>query len=334
MKNIISKFQFHIDLAKSLYNIRYPTLLLIFFSPILIIILYLSLFLPRATRPFALLIVEENYPVELITFFGYFFAGILGLILAWQGWKRKEGFILVGIYTLFALGTLFIGMEEISWGQTFFGFETPSYVYGNMQAEMTIHNLQGLQGNSEYFFVAFGLGGLIGIWAFSYKFFRKVCVPAILILWFLIILIIGGIDLINDFVTIHTKFDTLVVTLSEVIEMLIALAGFLYLWLNSRMLSFGKLRKTSASEVSFEENDLTIFLNDARSIRVPLDWYPQLLQASLKEREQWQLTHSGNRVRWPALGVDVHIERFIAGIPSVEAQLLEYSKKQSSDSQT
>jgi len=281
-----------------------------------------------------LLIVEENYPVELITFFGYFFAGILGLTLAWQGWKRREGFILVGVYTLFSLGMLFIGMEEISWGQTFFGFDTPAFVQGNMQEEMTIHNLQGLQGNSEYYFVTFGVAGLLGAWVFTFKPFRKVSVPAILILWFAIISIIGGIDLINDFVPIHSKFDTLVITLSEVIEMLIALAGFLYLWLNARMLSYGKLRKTSAREISFQGNDLRVFLRDSRTIQVPLHWYPQLLSASQQERQQWQLTHDGSRIRWPALDVDVHIEQLIAGIPSAEAQIIEHTREQPTDSES
>ncbi len=328
MQSFKRKFLFHKNLARSVYNLSHPAILTIFISPLVVIILYLGIFLPRATRPFALLMVEENYPVELITFFGYFFAGILGLTLVWQGWKRREGFILVSFYSIFALGMLFIGMEEISWGQTFFGFSTPSFVYGNMQEEMTIHNLQGLQGNSEFFFVAFGIGGFIGMWAFSYNAFRKVSVPAILILWFLIIAIVGSIDLVNDFVSIHTKFDTLVVTLSEVIEMLIALAGFFYLWLNARMLSYGKLRTTSASEISFEGNDMTVGLKDSRSIRIPLDWYPELQNASQQTREEWQLKHDGTRIQWPALNIDIHIEQFIAGIPSVESRISEHMMEQ------
>ena len=332
LESIRRKIQFHSNFASSLYNISSPTIQTIFISPVLIIILYLAIFLPAATRPFALLIVEENYPIELITFFGYFFASILGLSLAWQGWKRREGFLVVGIYAFFALGLLLIGMEEISWGQSFFRFATPDAIHKlNEQQEMNIHNLQGFQGNSEFFFVAFGLGGFLGMWLFSKKAFQKTGVPVILILWFLIITVIGGIDLINDFVPLHSKFDTLVITLSEVIEMLIALAGFLYLWLNSRMLSYGKVRQALAREITFDGSNINIILKDTRSINVPLDWFPQLREASPEERKRWQLVKDGLRVQWPEIDVDVCVEQFIAGIPSIEAQIIEHSPERNND---
>ncbi|MBC8504848.1 MAG: DUF2442 domain-containing protein [Anaerolineales bacterium] len=309
MENLRKRIRFRLNLTKSLYNITLPTSLIIFFSPLLIIILYIAIFLPASTRPFALLMVEENYPVELITFFGYFFAGILGLILAWQSWKRKEGIMIFGIYTLFSLGMLFIGMEEISWGQTFFRFNTPIPILQvNMQQEINIHNLKGLQGNSEFFFVAFGLGGIFGIWLFSLNAYRIASVPAILILWFLIITTIGGIDLFNDFIPIHSKLDTLVITLSEVIEMLIALAGFLYLWLNSRMLSYGKLRQALASDLEISKTNLKLILDDDRSIQFPLTWFPQLLQSPPDKLNHWQITHNGLRIYWPSLKVNLRVK--------------------------
>jgi len=272
--------------------------------------------------------VEENYPVELVTFLGYFFAGIIGLNLAWQSWKRKEGMLISGFYTIFSLGMLLIGMEEVSWGQTFFGFNTPeSILQVNRQQEFNLHNLQGFQGNSEFFFVAFGLGGILGIWLFSNKSFQKVSVPPILILWFSIITTIGGIDLFNDFIPIHSKFDTLVFTLSEIIEMLIALAGFLYLWLNSRMLSYGKLREVFAREIRFDKNNLTAELKDGRCICTPLNWFPQLSQASTEDQMYWVLSNNGLRVQWPSLDLDICIEQFVSGIPSIEAQILEYSEQ-------
>ena len=328
MGNLNKRIRLQFKLATSLYNISLTTSLFLFFLPLLIIIFYLSIFLPAATRPFALLLVEENYPVELITFFGYIFAGISGLNLAWQSWVRKEGMLISGFYAIFSLSLLVIGMEEVSWGQTFFGFNTPeSILQVNRQQEFNLHNLQGLQGNSEFFFVAFGLGGIMGIWLFSNKNLQKASVPPILILWFLIITTIGGIDLFNDFIPIHSKFDTLVITLSEVIEMLIALAGFAYLWLNARMLSYGKLRQVIAHEIIIEENYLTIELRDGRIVRIPLNWVPQLSQASIEDQNQWTLANNGLRVQWPSLGIDICIEQFVSGIASIEAKILEYSEQ-------
>lgn len=46
-------------------------------------------------------------------------------------------------YALFALGTFFIGMEEISWGQRIVGVGTPDFLRDmNFQGEFTLHNIK------------------------------------------------------------------------------------------------------------------------------------------------------------------------------------------------
>ncbi|MEL6988932.1 MAG: hypothetical protein AAGK97_14055, partial [Bacteroidota bacterium] len=57
-----------------------------------------------------------------------------------------------------------------------------------------------------------------------------------LLSWFVIITFISAIDLFQDFVVIQEQFDYLINYLDEVIEMLVAISGFLYIRLNQKRL--------------------------------------------------------------------------------------------------
>jgi PAS domain S-box-containing protein len=60
-------------------------------------------------------------------------------------WKVRDGMALRVariLYALCALGLFFVGMEEINWGQTLLGFETPaSWAAINYQHQTSVHNL-------------------------------------------------------------------------------------------------------------------------------------------------------------------------------------------------
>jgi hypothetical protein len=87
--------------------------------------------------------VSEFGPVELGTAACYFTATVLALGLA----ARSRGVVPVGarvLYLLFALGALFAGLEEISYGQHFFGWQSPRwFAEQNAQHETNLHNLFG-----------------------------------------------------------------------------------------------------------------------------------------------------------------------------------------------
>ena len=87
--------------------------------------------------------VSEFGPVELGTATCYFTATVLALGLA----ARSRGVVPAGVrglYLLFALGTLFAGLEEISYGQHFFGWQSPRWFdEQNAQHETNLHNLFG-----------------------------------------------------------------------------------------------------------------------------------------------------------------------------------------------
>ena len=180
----------------------------------------------------------ENHPIELLTFGFLLAAGLRAIALAWQTKNHREEILVYGFYAVFSIGILFTAMEEVAWGQWFFGFETPSALKRiNVQGEVTIHNIRGLQSHTEFFRVAFGLGGLLGVWLSSRRYFRKIGAPFILLSWFLIISILAVLDLYNDYFSIERRFDILIQKLAEFVEMMIGMSGFLFIWLNARMLA-------------------------------------------------------------------------------------------------
>ena len=204
-------------------------------SPLSIVFIYSALLTIPITRNAALWALEENRPIELLTFFFAIIGGIQGLILAWQLRQHRESKVAFLFYLVFAIGLLFIGAEEVAWGQWFLGFETPSTIENiNTQNELTLHNLELWNDHLELFPLVFGISGLIGVGIHRIRSFRQISAPSVLLSWFAIITLISAIDLFQDFVVIQEQFDYLINYLDEVIEMLVAIAGFLYIWLNQK----------------------------------------------------------------------------------------------------
>ena len=48
-------------------------------------------------------------------------------------------------------------------------------------------------------------------------------------------------------------------------------------------------RIPEAEQVSVTDAALQVSLSDGRTISVPLDWYPRLVHATRKERDNWEL---------------------------------------------
>jgi Protein of unknown function (DUF2442) len=64
---------------------------------------------------------------------------------------------------------------------------------------------------------------------------------------------------------------------------------------------------------------LVVDLVDGRSVSVPLVWYPRLLRASMKERQQFRLIGSGEGIHWELLDEDVSVEGIVAARRSMSA---------------
>ena len=71
-------------------------------------------------------------------------------------------------------------------------------------------------------------------------------------------------------------------------------------------------------DVKISSSALTVELSDGRSVSTPLVWYPRLLNATVKERNHWELIGEG--VHWPDLDEDLSCEGILHGRPSYETQ--------------
>lgn len=67
----------------------------------------------------------------------------------------------------------------------------------------------------------------------------------------------------------------------------------------------------SAKYVSFDEHRMWIELSDARTLGVPLAWFPKLMHASPEERNDYELSRRG--IHWDNLDEDISIEGLLAG---------------------
>jgi len=199
--------------------------------PSVLTVVFVLAMLSDSLRPHILPWMRENGPVELVTFALAFVAGVLGLVFVRKktkayGLQRNTCFLFA-----FACGMLLVAMEEIAWGQAFFGFETPSYfVEKNAQHEVTLHNLWGFHGASDYLYLIFGLGGLIGLWGFQGEKWAGIQVPKRL-LSLLLTITIGALFSISQGIWQFGSLETgLGRKLAEVLEMWVALTSFLYVW--------------------------------------------------------------------------------------------------------
>jgi hypothetical protein len=195
------------------------------------------------TREFTKLLLAENNLVEVLTFIVFLVGGGFGLHHAYKLIKAGENLIFPAFFIVFSVGLIFIGMEEISWGQQFLGFETPEPFRAiNEQQETTLHNINGMSGNSEYLRLLYGIGGAFGVLLISYKPLQKIAVPFFLLPWFLLIAGHAVVDVFNDIVPIQKHFDALISELAELVEMLIGFSAMIYIYF--------KIKEHSLSETS------------------------------------------------------------------------------------
>jgi hypothetical protein len=81
-----------------------------------------------------------------------------------------------------------------------------------------------------------------------------------------------------------------------------------------------KLDISDAVDVSVTDDTLTVELSDGRTISVPLEWYPRLVNGTSEERNNWRIIGRGQGIHWEELDEDISVEGIIAGNPSSESQ--------------
>ncbi len=308
----------------SWYDIPLPYLFVIFFFPIIYIAFYFALWRFQPDHSFALRFMGENNPIELITFLALLFGGIHGLKLSWLAQKRGEAIWVWAFFAVFALGIIFVALEEIAWGQQFFAIKTPPELKEiNLQNEITFHNIDSVQNSLGILIRLFGWFGLIGIFLSYSRKFQIIGVSPVLMLWFLMVLVLPYLSrFINSLLPIGNEYVLLDV-ISETGEMFIGLASYLYIWFQSRMLSYGKLRKAFAKNLTLTRELLILELMDGRTVTFPFYWIPSLKNASEKELLNWELKNSGLTIHWPELNFKIRVEQLLSGVPIEDRPLLD-----------
>jgi hypothetical protein len=75
-----------------------------------------------------------------------------------------------------------------------------------------------------------------------------------------------------------------------------------------------------AENVKVTKDTLIVDLSDGRTISVPLEWFPRLVNATSEERKNWRLIGRGHGIHWEDIDEDLSVEGLLAGRPSGESQ--------------
>ena len=81
--------------------------------------------------------------------------------------------------------------------------------------------------------------------------------------------------------------------------------------------------KAKVDRLEFIDTFMDAHLHDGRMLRIPLDWYPRLERATLKQRKHYELIYDGEAMHWPDIDEDISIEGLLKGnkAPRTQAYL-------------
>ena len=73
------------------------------------------------------------------------------------------------------------------------------------------------------------------------------------------------------------------------------------------MSTLPKRSEALAVEVSCTGDDLTVLLADGRTVSAPVAWFPRLLAATRKQRDDWELIGRGIGIHWESIDEDISV---------------------------
>ena len=62
-----------------------------------------------------------------------------------------------------------------------------------------------------------------------------------------------------------------------------------------------------AVDASCTSDTLTVTLSDGRAVSAPLAWFPRLLEATPRQRADWELIGGGIGLHWEAVDEDISV---------------------------
>jgi hypothetical protein len=241
------KFRNFVYNTASQYGASERVIIGLILIPIVCACFSIGLIAHQSTRQFFINVVSENNFVEILTFLLLIYGGVMSFRLSTRCRKTGEKAFVSAFYFTYGIALLLIGMEEIAWGQWLIGFETPEAIREiNAQGELTLHNLQAIQGGSVYFYLVFCVGATIGVLLNRYTALASIAAPAIITPYLAVIAVFAFADWYTDYYWaphgVAFAFDRI----SEVIEMLIGVVTVIYVSFNSRRLSMKRSDEVGA----------------------------------------------------------------------------------------
>jgi len=73
------------------------------------------------------------------------------------------------------------------------------------------------------------------------------------------------------------------------------------------MSTLPKRSEALAVDVSCTDDELTVFLADGRTVSAPVAWFPRLLAAARKQRDDWELIGGGIGIHWESIDEDISV---------------------------
>ena len=68
-----------------------------------------------------------------------------------------------------------------------------------------------------------------------------------------------------------------------------------------------KIAEALAVDVAFSADTLTVVLSDGRIVSVPVAWFPRLVEATPRQRADWELIGGGIGIHWEAVDEDISV---------------------------
>lgn len=79
--------------------------------------------------------------------------------------------------------------------------------------------------------------------------------------------------------------------------------------------------KPLAKNLQFDDDMMWVELIDGRKLGTPLVYFPRLLNASMPQRERYEISGGGIGLHWDELDEDINVEYLLMGIGDITVPL-------------
>lgn len=79
--------------------------------------------------------------------------------------------------------------------------------------------------------------------------------------------------------------------------------------------------KPLAKSLQFDDDMMWVELIDGRKLGTPLVYFPRLLNATMQQRQQYEISGGGIGLHWDELDEDINVEYLLMGIGDMTIKL-------------